>query len=64
LNSGITSKTKYGKTEISKRWLEKSKKYDRNNVEEVMDKFFSLYVAYNAMYSKFSQVPKSYVIRT
>jgi len=41
--------------EIAKRWLEKSKKYNSDNVEEVMDKFFSLYVAYNAMYSKFSQ---------
>ncbi len=43
------------KTEIAKRWLEKSKKYNSDNVEEVMDKFFSLYVAYNAMYSRFSQ---------
>ena len=43
------------KIEIAKRWLEKSKKYDSNNVEEVMDKFFSLYVSYNAMYSRFSQ---------
>ncbi len=43
------------KTEIAKRWLEKSKKYDNNHVEEVMDKFFSLYVSYNAMYSRFSQ---------
>ena len=41
--------------EIAKRQLEKSKKYNSDNVEEVMDKFFSLYVAYNAMYSKFSQ---------
>ncbi len=46
------------KTEIAKRWLEKSKKYDSDNVEEVMDKFFSLYVAYNAMYSKFSEGDK------
>jgi len=43
------------KIEIAKRWLKKSKKYTSGNVEDVMDKFFSLYVAYNAMYSKFSQ---------
>ena len=43
------------KIEIAKRWLEKSKKYNNDNVEEVMNKFFSLYVSYNAMYSKFSQ---------
>ncbi|QKF66562.1 hypothetical protein AVENP_1006 [Arcobacter venerupis] len=43
------------KIEIAKRWLEKSKKYNNTDVEEVMDKFFSLYVSYNAIYSKFSQ---------
>jgi len=36
---------------IAKRWLEKAIK---NNIDEVMDRFFSLYVAYNALYSRLS----------
>jgi len=38
---------------IAKRWLGKAGKYtDESNVEQMMDRFFSLYVAYNAIYEK------------
>lgn len=48
------------KIEIAKRWYEKSEHYanDENNVIDVMDKFFSLFVAYNALYSKKGQGDK------
>lgn len=48
------------KNEIAKRWFEKSKNYtDKENIVNVMDKFFSLYVAYNAFYSQFSEKNKN-----
>lgn len=48
------------KIEIAKRWFEKSKMYtDKENVVDVMDKFFSLFVAYNAFYSQFSEKNKN-----
>ncbi len=33
-----------------KRWLKKADKYTNDTIEEVFDNFFSLYVAYNAIY--------------
>jgi len=32
------------------RWVDKSKKYDEEKTEEVFDKFFTLFVAYNSIY--------------
>ncbi len=34
------------------RWLEKADKYTNDTTEEVFDKFFSLYVVYNAIYTE------------
>lgn len=34
------------------RWLDKADTYTNNSTEEVFDKFFSLYVVYNAIYSE------------
>ncbi len=33
------------------RWLEKAEKYRPDSVEDCVDKFFTLFVAYNALYS-------------
>ena len=37
---------------LFRRWLDKAKSYDYNadNTEEILDKFFSFYVLYNALY--------------
>ncbi len=35
---------------FSKRWLKKADKYTNDTTEEVFDKFFSLFVPYNAIY--------------
>ncbi len=34
------------------RWLEKADKYSDDSTDEVFDKFFSLYVVYNAIYTE------------
>jgi len=41
------------KIDIAKRWFEKAQRNsNQDDIEEVMDKFFSLYVSYNAIYSQ------------
>ncbi|NEZ66630.1 hypothetical protein D0962_28380 [Leptolyngbyaceae cyanobacterium CCMR0082] len=38
--------------EFYRRWLTKAQQYDAAEPEELFDKFFSLYVVYNALYTK------------
>lgn len=41
------------KIDIANRWFEKAQRNsNQDDIEEVMDKFFSLYVSYNAIYSQ------------
>jgi hypothetical protein len=36
--------------EFCNRWLEKAKEYDETELSQLFDKFFTLYVVYNALY--------------
>jgi len=37
---------------LCQRWLEKAQRYDTEDTDQLFDKFFSLYVAYNALYAE------------
>lgn len=37
---------------LCQRWREKAKQYDSEDIHQLFDKFFSLYVAYNALYAE------------
>ena len=37
---------------LCKRWQEKAQNYDIEDIHQLFDKFFSLYVAYNALYTE------------
>ncbi len=41
------------------RWIEKADNYTSNSTEDVFDRFFSLYVAYNAIYTEATRVLKN-----